>query len=62
MEEKIVYIIEFKPEGRQFYKSSFNGFFDKKLALKLADKAKKETPGMGVRLIEQKRRIIKVCC
>jgi len=61
MKEKIKYFIEYKPLGKKiYYATSGTGFVDKSLAFKLACAAKESCPEMGVRIIQQKRKIIKV--
>ena len=38
-----------------------SGFHDKKTAISIAEEAKKKTPSLGVRIVQVKRKIIKVC-
>jgi len=60
MMESIEWIIEYKGPKQRKYSKYFHGFLDKQLAFEIAKRRKKELPNLGVRIVEQKRKILKV--
>jgi len=59
MKESIEWIIEYKSPNERKYSKNFYGFGNKNLAFKIAKECKKKSPELGVRIIEQKRKILK---
>lgn len=59
MKEEIEYILEYKPIGDSRYLPRYSGFKSKTMALDQAEESCLRT-GMSIRIIEQKRKVIKV--
>ncbi len=57
MNPETEYCVEYKPKGRKLYHKSFWGYHDKELALGIA---KVGSEILDARVIEQKRKVIKV--
>ena len=57
MKQTITYCVEYRKDDEHFYQPSFYGFEDKELSIKIAKKA---SSTLNVRIIEQRRRIVKV--
>jgi hypothetical protein len=60
MQEKIEYIIEYRGPNKKKYSKYFSGFNDKEFAYEIAEIAKKSSPELGVRIVKQTRKVIKV--
>lgn len=54
------YIVEYKPAHAYCYHCRASGFLDKEVAITVAEKYKEASPELGVRVIEQTRKVVKV--